>query len=75
MNEVLTMAEIKERFPSEWILLADPETDKALEVLSGRVILHHPDRDEFDRQAVNIRGGRLAVVYTGKPPEGMEFLL
>jgi hypothetical protein len=40
MNEVLTLAEIESQFPSEWILVEDPQTNEALEVQSGRV-LHH----------------------------------
>ena len=75
MDEVLTMAEIEARYPSEWVLIGGPKTNEALEVLSGRVLLHNPDRDEFDRQAVNFRGGRSAIIFTGEPPPDVDGLL
>jgi hypothetical protein len=75
MSEVLTIAEIESQFPSEWVLVGDPETSESLEVLSGQVLCHSRDRDEFDRKALEFRAKRFAVLYTGKPPEGMEFAL
>ncbi len=35
MNEFLTLAEIEENFDSEWVLLADPKTDKHNNVKGG----------------------------------------
>lgn len=75
MDEVLTADEIEKRFPSEWILLEDPETDKALVVRRGKVLYHSKDRDEFDRTVLRFRPKRFAVLYTGESPEGMEYLL
>jgi hypothetical protein len=76
MNEVLTTAEINERFPSEWVLLVDPQTDENLEVLGGKVIYHGKDRDEVDRKAMEVPIPRhIAVFYTGPFPEEMEFIL
>ena len=75
MNEVLTVAEIKSKYDSEWVLIEDPRTNESLEVQSGRVLYHSKDRDEFDRKALGFHPKRFAVVYTGQPPEGMEFAL
>jgi hypothetical protein len=75
MNEVLTVAEIKSKYDSEWVLIEDPQTNEALEVQSGKVLYHNKDRDEFDRKALGFHPKRFAVLYTGKPPEGMEFAL
>ena len=75
MNEVLTVAEIKSRYDSEWVLIEDPQTNEALEVQSGKVLYHSKDRDEFDRKALAFHPKRFAVLYTGTPPEGMEFAL
>jgi hypothetical protein len=74
MDEVLTMAEIETRYPSEWVLLDDPQTTDAA-ILGGRVVYHHPNRDEFDRKVIGIRLKRFAVVYTGEPPPDMAFAL
>ena len=75
MSEILSMAEIEERYPGEWILVEDPVTNDALEVLSGRVLWHSADRDEMYRKAVELRPKRSAFLYTGKTPEDMEFAL
>ena len=75
MNDVLTVAEIKSKNDSEWVLIEDPQTNEALEVQSGRVLYHSKDRDEFDREVLGFQPKRFAVLYTGNPPEGMEFAL
>lgn len=75
MNQVLSIQEIESRFESEWVLVEAPQTNEALEVQSGRVLFHCKDRDEFDRKALEFHPTRFAVVYTGKQPEKMEFVL
>ncbi len=75
MNEVLTLAEIESQFPSEWILVEDPQTNEALEVQSGRVLCHSKDRDEVYRKAVELRPKKFAMLYTGTIPEGTAVVL
>lgn len=74
-EEVLTLEEINARFPSEWVLIADPEVDKHLRVLRGRVVCHSKDRDEVDRKAIELRPKHAAYLYTGTMPEGTEMVL
>lgn len=69
MDNVLTISEIEAQFASEWILVADPKTNDALEVQSGQVCWHSKDRDEVYRKAVELRPARFAVLYTGKIPK------
>jgi hypothetical protein len=75
MEEVLTAAEIKARFDSEWVLIGDPETDEALTVRHGTVLWHSKDRDEVYRRAVALRPRRFAILYTGKIPEDAAVVL
>ena len=75
MDKTLTIAEIESQFASEWVLVEDPQVDEALEVHGGRVLFHSPDRDEFDRKVLEFRPKRFAVLFTGQPQEGMEFVL
>jgi hypothetical protein len=75
MEEVLPIEEIENRYPSEWVLLADPEVDEHLRVLRGRVVLHSKDRDEVDREAIRLRLKSSAFHYTGEIPEDMVFAL
>ena len=75
MDEVLTVAEIKSKYDSEWVLIEDPQTNEALEVQSGRVLYHSKDRDEVYRKAVELRPKRFAVLFTGEMPEGTAIVL
>ncbi len=75
MNDVLTIAEIKSRFESEWVLIEDPHTNEALEVQSGKVHCHSRDRDEVYRKAVELRPKRFAMLYTGTIPKDTAIVL
>jgi hypothetical protein len=75
MDEVLTAAEIGSRYKSEWVLVEDPETNEALEVLSGKVRFHSKDRDEVYRKAVELRPKRFAMLYTGTIPKDTAIVL
>jgi hypothetical protein len=57
--------EIKARFPSEWVLIGEPQTDEALELLAGEVLFHSTDRDEVDHKLMELRPHRFAVRYLG----------
>jgi hypothetical protein len=75
MSQILTIAEIEEQFPSEWILLEDPITNDALEVQSGNVRWHSPDRDEVYRKAIEFRPKRSAILNMRRIPVGTEIIL
>jgi hypothetical protein len=75
MNRILTAAQIRQQFESEWVLVEDPETNDALEVESGKVRWHSKDRDEVYRKAVELRPKRFAMLYTGKMPEDTAIVL
>ena len=69
MNEVLTQAEMEAQFDGEWAIVADPEVDQNLDVLSGRVIAHGTDRDAVYERAVELKPRHSAYLYFGKMPE------
>jgi len=69
MSEIMSLADIRDRFESEWILLEDPETTESLEVKSGKVLWHSKDRDEIYRKARELRPKHSAIIYTGTLPE------
>lgn len=75
MTKEMTLAEIKSEFDSEWVLIGDPMTDEALNILEGKVLCHSKDRDEVYRKAVSLRPKRSAIVYTGQIPEGTAVVL
>jgi hypothetical protein len=75
MGDKLSIAEIKAKYPSEWILVENPETDEALDVHGGIVLWHSPDRDEVYRKAVELRPKRSAILNTRRIPEGTAVIL
>ena len=75
MNDVMAIADIHDKFDSEWILLEDPETDDSMEIRGGRVLWHSRDRDEVYRKAQEISPQHSAIVYTGSLPEDVVVIL
>ena len=75
MDDLLTIAQIEERFASEWVLVEAPQVNDVLEVQSGKIRWHSKDREEVYRQAVTLRPKRFAVLYTGKMPEETAVVL
>lgn len=75
MSEMVSFAEIEEKFVSEWILLEDPETEDGLNVEGGKVLWHSKDRDEVYQKARELKPKHSAVIYTGKQPEDTVIVL
>jgi hypothetical protein len=61
----MTAEEINSSFDSEWVLVADPETDANLVVKRGRVIWHGKDKDELYRRMAELKPPKSAVLFTG----------
>ena len=76
MADVLSMDEIKLRYPNQWVLIGDPDTNNAQAVLRGTVLWHSTDRDEVYNKAIELRPKHVAFCFTGRvPQENMEFAL
>ena len=75
MEKEMTLEEMKSQFEGEWILVEEPQTNEALEVVRGKVLYHGKDRDEVYRQAVGLRPKRSAILYTGEMPEDTAIVL
>ena len=75
MDNIMTVEEMRAQFESEWVLVENPQTNDALEVLKGKILHHSKVRDEVYRKAVALRPKRSAIVYTGEIPEDMEIAL
>jgi hypothetical protein len=71
----MTIQEIESEFVDEWVLVGEPETNAALEVMGGHVLHHSKDRDEVYRQAVALRPKRYAVLYFGHMPPKTAIVL
>jgi hypothetical protein len=77
MTERLTYSEIKDRYAPDWVLIDDPETDEHLEILSGKVLIHSPDRDELGRKMLDLwpRPSHSAVMFLGEVPDDLVLVL
>jgi hypothetical protein len=75
MNEVLSLAQIEDRFKSEWVLIGEPETTEGLQIIRGKVLWHSKDRDEVYRKARELKPRRSAFLYTGSIPDDSAIVL
>lgn len=75
MHGVMTMDEMTRRFNSEWVLVENPVTDEDLNVTSGTVLWHSPNRDEVYSKALEFRPKHSAVLYLGEIPEDLAIVL
>ncbi len=75
----LTLAEMQQRYDGEWVVVINPVQDDDLEVLSGQVIAHSPDRDEMHQQVREYQRTtpftRSASLCFAPVPDGMSILL
>lgn len=75
MKTIMTAAEIKKKFASEWVLVQDPRLNDSMEVQAGTVLFHSKDRDEVYRKAIELRPKRFAMLFTGTPSKDAPIVL
>ncbi len=75
MDDILTIEEIQCRYAPEWVLIAEPQTDEALNLRAGRVLFHSPDQDEVCRKALEYPPGRYAIRFLGSVPEDLVLVV
>lgn len=74
-GEILTAAEIRDRYPREWVLIADTESDDLWNVIRGEVLAHSPEREEIDRALTKFKDVRsISIEYTGPIPDEYSVL-
>ncbi len=73
-NERLTLEEMEQKYPDEWLFIIDCEHSENTELLSGRVLVHSKSRADIYEASGHYKGGA-AIRYTGELPEGMHYLL
>jgi hypothetical protein len=75
-GEYLTQSQVEALHPNEWVFLDRSSPPKNRQPFSGRVVWHHPDRDEFDARLMefsHVTQG--AIFFTGKPDPNEIWLL
>ena len=74
-EEILTLEEIQQQYPHQWVLIVEPEVDKYLNVIRGKVLAHSPDRDQAYSQFPLGNGKPVAIEYTGPIPDDLAVML
>jgi hypothetical protein len=76
MADYMTMQDIKSHFPSEWVLLGNPQKDEQNRVVGGLVLCHSKDRDVVYGHRMDAKSKHIAFLYTGPiPAPGTAILL
>ena len=73
-NERLTLQEIEQKYPDEWMLIVDCELSENTELLSGRVVVHSKSREDIYDALIHYKG-RIAIHSTREIPKNVEYIL
>ena len=73
-NERLTLEEMAEKYPDEWLFIVDCEHSENTELLSGRVLVHSKSRDDIHEASMHYKGSA-AIRYTGEIPDPLKYQL
>jgi hypothetical protein len=49
-KDVLTRAEIRQKYPHQWVLVIEPELDNKLEIIRGKVVVNTLTKEELYEQ-------------------------
>ena len=73
-NERMTLEEIEQKYPDEWLLIVDCEINENTELLSGVVAVHSKSRDDIYEVSERYKGGA-AIHYTGGKQNTLKYQL
>jgi hypothetical protein len=71
----MTLEEVKQQYPDEWVLIEFTELDDELRVVDGQVLAHSPSRDEIEKKLTTLRNEKIAVEFTGGGDTGEAYLI
>ena len=73
--EIITINEIKARYPDEWVLIALPNSDILERPDKGEVLLHSKDYLELCYKASEIAKNIVTTIFfTGEPVKNRKWL-
>lgn len=75
---LLTIDQMHDRYPDQWLLVANTKTDENLELLEGEVIAHAIDCEQIYSAIAHerkTRTGNLSIEYTGTIPDNLVLIL
>jgi hypothetical protein len=72
---ILTLEQMKEAYPDEWLLIAFTAVDAYLNVLAGEVVAHSKERDDIYAALDQCKDKSFAIEHTGVPEANLVFSL
>ena len=73
-NERLTLKEMEEKYPDEWLFIVDCEINENTELLSGVVAVHSKSKAEIHEASMHYKGST-AIWYTGEMQDPLKYQL
>jgi hypothetical protein len=74
-SEVMTLDEIKQYYPNEWVLIEFTALDEELKIVDGEVLAHSPSRDDIDEKLMMLKNEKIALEFTGEEDIAEAYLL
>ena len=72
---ILTLEEIVNKYPNEWVLIAYTELDENLNVIRGKVLANSQNCDDIYDLLLSTKDISVATQYTGEIPENIVMVL
>ncbi len=72
-NERMTLEEMTEKYPDQWLFIIDCEINENTELLSGIVAVHSKSEDDIHEASMQYKGGA-AIHYTGGLRDDVGYL-
>ena len=73
-KERLTLKEMEQKYPDEWLFIVDCEISENTELLSGVVAVHSHSRNDIYDASGRYKGGA-AIHYTGERRSTLKYQL
>lgn len=75
MNALLSLTEMQQRFPGQWVLVSSPRFDRQGRLRSGAVLAHSANRDEVYERLRETEARFVNVEYMGEVPSDLGVAL
>ena len=75
VKQILTLAEIKAKYPDQWVLVIEPDFDEDLEIIRGEVVYNTPDKEDLYEHLYLSNHRSFALEYTGESDQAVCLLI
>ena len=65
LNPRLSLAEIRQSYPNQWVLVIEPTLDDNLNLIDGKVVYHTCDKEDLYNHLYLTGESNSALEYTG----------